>query len=118
MSFTWREHDEAHDELRQAAHRYSEISNKLGERFVSAVESALESVLDPAFRWGFYRDRISEPQVYARSVAGFPFQVVYVLRAEEVVVLAYAHERRQPEYWAHRLNGEPSTSVEGMGPSK
>ena len=103
MTFTWLEHSEAHEELWEAALGYAGISEELGERFLHAIELALESVLDPAFRWGFYRDRVSQPQIYARSVAGFPFQVVYVLRGNEVLVLAYAHERRRPAYWAHRL---------------
>lgn len=103
MNFTWREHDEARDDLHGAARWYAGIVDDLGERFLQAIEIAAESILDPTYRWGFYADRKSEPQIYARNVSGFPFQIIYVLNGDEVLVLAYAHERRQPKYWVHRL---------------
>lgn len=115
MSLSWREHHEAHRELRVATIRYENIGDALGDRFLEAIEAAIESVLDPAFRWGYYRDRVSDPQVYSRRVSGFPFNIIYVLLDEEVVVIAYAHERRQPEYWKGRLEdsfGRSGTSAQ------
>lgn len=40
-----------------------------------------------------------EPIVRREGVSGFPYGVVYVVRAEEIVILAYAHDRRRPGYW-------------------
>ena len=34
----------------------------------------------------------------------FPYQPVYAVLDEEVYVLAYAHQARQPGYWSRRLN--------------
>jgi hypothetical protein len=42
--------------------------------------------------------------VRRKGVSGFPYGVVYVVRAEEIVILAYAHDRRRPGYWEHRLS--------------
>ncbi|QIM16315.1 hypothetical protein G7067_07580 [Leucobacter insecticola] len=103
MTLSWSEHQKAHEELREAAYRYEDAGDSLGVRCLIAVQPAVESVLDPAYHWGYYRDRISAPQVYARSVAGFPFQIIYTLFEDGVFVLAYAHERRQPECWKGRL---------------
>jgi plasmid stabilization system protein ParE len=34
----------------------------------------------------------------------FPFHLFVAVRDEEIVVLAIAHERRAPRYWAERLD--------------
>lgn len=46
---------------------------------MDAVDATIESILDPSIRWGFYRDRHRTPQVHSRSVAGFPFDIIYIL---------------------------------------
>jgi hypothetical protein len=43
------------------------------------------------------------PQIYSRSVAGFPFDVIYLHVDGTIYVVAYAHEGRRPEYWTRRL---------------
>jgi toxin ParE1/3/4 len=105
LTYSWREHADAVDEYRAAAHWYESRRPGLGEMFMDAVDAAIESILDPSITWGFYRDRKRTPQVYSRSVAGFPFDIVYVVLEGEVVIVAYAHERRRPRYWSRRLEG-------------
>ncbi len=105
MTFNWREHEEAHEELRAAVHWYEDKREGWGDKLADSVENAMESILDPSLRWGFYRDRKGEPQIYTRSVAGFPLAIVYLVIDEEVYVVAYAHERRRPGYWKHRVDG-------------
>jgi hypothetical protein len=103
VTFTWREHDEAHYELRAAVLWYEERREGWGGKFADSVERAIESLLDPSTSWGFYRAQQRVPQVYSRRVAGFPFNVIY-LRVDDVVyIVAYAHERRRPGYWEDRL---------------
>lgn len=34
---------------------------------------------------------------------GYPYDLVYSVLEDEIVVLAVAHHSRQPEYWADRL---------------
>ena len=104
MTFTWREHADALDEYRAAAQWYEAKRPGWGDVFMDAVDLAIESILDPSITWGFYRDRQRTPQVYSRSVAGFPFDIVYLRIADEIYVVASAHERRRPGYWAQRLS--------------
>ncbi|WP_407936397.1 hypothetical protein [Limnochorda pilosa] len=35
-------------------------------------------------------------------VRGFPYQVVYHLRPDEIVIVAVAHLKRRPGYWRNR----------------
>ena len=33
----------------------------------------------------------------------FPFSLIYALGAEEIVIVAVAHQKRRPDYWKGRL---------------
>ena len=70
----------------------------LGDRFDAEVRSAIALVRE-------------HPQI-GRAVAKhlrklrlrkFPFNVIYALDAEEVVIVAIAPHRRKPNYWRDRL---------------
>lgn len=47
-----------------------------------------------------------EPAVFKRSVGGFPFLVLFYLRAGKPVIVAYAFEGREPGYWKHRVEDD------------
>jgi plasmid stabilization system protein ParE len=70
----------------------------LGDRFVSAVESAVQRAA-----------RIPEtgsPHLYGTRrmlVERFHYDVIYIVRDDEVLVVAVAHQRRKPGYWRRRL---------------
>lgn len=104
MSRLKREHDAAREELREAAVFYERSREGWGDVFLDAVDAAIASILDPSVGWGFYDDRVTVPQLYSRSVNGFPYDLIYVATDEEVFILAYAPERRRPGYWRDRLN--------------
>lgn len=104
MTLTWREHEEALGEYRAAANWYEDQRDGLGEAFMNALDAAVESVLDPAVKWSFYGGRRTTPQIYTRSVAGFPFKIIYLELEQEILIVAYAHEKRRPGYWLHRLS--------------
>jgi hypothetical protein len=104
VTLAWREHPEALDEYRAAANWYEDKRDGLGDAFMRDVDTAVESVLDPAIKWGLYGGRKTTPQIYTRSVAGFPFKVIYLELDDEILIVSYAHEKRRPGYWMHRLN--------------
>ena len=45
-----------------------------------------------------------EPVVRSKRVRVFPYRVLYYLTDTSVVIVAYAHTRRKPRYWQHRLD--------------
>lgn len=106
MNFAWREHAEALDEYRAAATWYETNRPGWGDVFMDAADAAIESILDPAIRWAYYRGGRRTPPVHTRSIAGFPFNIIYLQIDSEVFIVAYAHERRRPGYWAHRMTRE------------
>ena len=42
--------------------------------------------------------------IRSQSVRGYPYRIVYVVESDAILILAYAHERRKPGYWLHRLS--------------
>ncbi len=42
--------------------------------------------------------------IRSRSVARFPYDIIYFVTDEEIVIVAYASEKREPNYWANRLD--------------
>lgn len=50
--------------------------------------------------------------VRSARVGVFPYRIVYYVTDTSIVILAYAHQRRQPDYWQHRLErrGQPWVS--------
>lgn len=104
MSLAWREHAEALDEYQAAAAWYEAQRPGWGDVFMDAADAAIKSILDPSIQWGYYRRQRRTTQVYTRGIAGFPFSIIYLIVDGQVYIVAYAHERRRPNYWQHRVN--------------
>jgi hypothetical protein len=104
VSLGKREHPAARGELRAAALRYEVQRAGLADTFLDAVDAAIDSVLDPNVHWGFYRGERSSPQIYSRSVGGFPFDIIFLRATDEVYIIACARERRRPGYWKGRVD--------------
>ena len=103
MTPGWRAHQEAHEELAAAVDWYEAQHAGSGDKLTDAVEYGITSILDPSTSWGFYRKRRRTPQIYSRSIVRFPMDIIYLRMNGEVYVVAFAHERRRPGYWEHRL---------------
>lgn len=41
--------------------------------------------------------------VRAARIRGFPYSLVYCIRSDEIVIVAFAHHSRRPGYWKDRL---------------
>jgi len=104
MTYRWREHEEAHAELREAILFLEDEREGWGDRFADAVEAAIASILDAPESRGLHRGRRREPRVHTRSVVGFRYDIEYIARGGDVIVVAYAHERRRPGYRTARLD--------------
>ena len=93
-------HPEALAEFEYASKHYAEIQVGLGIRFVSTVESALQSILDAPETWP-----ILEQDVRRRLVRVFPYVVLYSIESDHILVLAVMHCHQQPSYWRARAPG-------------
>ena len=87
----------AEAEMQDAAARYEDLRPGLGLSFVDAVNRKTDEILEAPKRW--------------RLVAGtrrvlmgrFPYGIVYrEISDDEVEIVAVAHLKRRPGYWARR----------------
>lgn len=90
-------HPLADAELSDAVAFYESAAPGLGEDFLQEVERLL-AVLDVYPEVG--GERVAG--VRTLSMRRFPYSLVYEVRSDQSIVLAVAHNRRQPSYWAGR----------------
>ena len=88
---------EARREFLDGVAYYEQVQHGLGERFRVAVEAAV--ALAAAMPYAGSPHRHGTRWVFPRK---FPFSVVYVVEADEIVVFAVAHFKRRPGYWKGR----------------
>lgn len=105
MTLIKREHPGARAELREAAFWYDDQQLYLGGDFYDAIDVTIQRVLDHPQAAPVFPGWDELPVVRSASVSVFPYHVIYYLTDTSVVILAYAHNRRKPGYWQHRLDG-------------
>ncbi|MGP5050836.1 type II toxin-antitoxin system RelE/ParE family toxin [Brachybacterium sp. JB7] len=105
MTLTRRIHPEAASELFEAAEWYEAARTDLGDDFLSEVGATEWQVLDWPEAARVFPGWNELPVVRSASVRVFPYRVLYYLTDTEVVIVAYAHNRRKPKYWEHWLDG-------------
>ena len=76
---------------------YAERSQRAAERFNAEFDRALEAISADPRRFPRCDER---HRFYLMD--RYPYQVIYREEADEVVVVAVAHARRRPRYWAGR----------------
>lgn len=104
MTLDYFEHPDATAELLDTVRYYETQRPGLGEEFHVASLSAIDDILDARFSWpkvSYWEEEM--PEVRRRKISGFPYQAVYILRGDTIVILAYAHEKRRPGYWSARV---------------
>jgi len=78
---------------------YESCRAGLGAELEDEIDAVLETILQfphAAAQWKDRRDR------RVAVLDRFPFTLVYQLKAEEIVILAFAHTSRSPGYWLRR----------------
>jgi toxin ParE1/3/4 len=91
-------HPAARQEMLAAQERYAEQSQQAADGFLEELLAAFDRI----------RDR---PQLYPASSYGlqrlvlsrYPFCIVYREILQEIQIIAVAHGKRRPGYWASRL---------------
>lgn len=97
-------HPEASGELRADVAWYEERGSGLGDRFEDEVDSVIDGLLEWPESGSVWPGWDSIPVVRSRPVPDFPYRLVYLLHADELVVVAIAHAKRKPGYWRDRVS--------------
>jgi hypothetical protein len=92
----------ARRDSKEDARWYEQRELGLGHRFLDEVRRALQRIVaapeshpkEVSARW--------QRTIRRCPVGVFPYQVIFEIRPDELVVLAVAHGSRRPGYWSRR----------------
>ena len=90
-------HPEAVVEARKARQWYADKGMVVAEAFMVELDEAVAKILNNPERWPAHTHGTRR-----YLLRRFPFSIVYRFRNEVVLVVAFAHARRKPGYWAKR----------------
>ena len=102
MATSYGFHPEGLFEYAEATNYYlQEASAQVADRFATAVESAVATLVEAPARWRI----VEEPEIRRYVVSRFPFVIYYRWEPqhERVTIYAVMHCSREPGYWRHRL---------------
>jgi toxin ParE1/3/4 len=91
----------ARDELAEAKLFYNRQQHGLGESLKRAAETAARLIKERPLSW-----QIEIDPVRRFILDRFPYKMLYIIRAEQIVVIAVAHQHRRPDYWIDRVQSQ------------
>lgn len=91
-------HPLASSEIEEAARFYEQQTRGLGDRFADELTTAFEQIL-------LFPQAASlvGRSVRKKALLRFPYSVIYLVRDDQIVIIAVAHQKRTPAYWRDRL---------------
>jgi toxin ParE2 len=90
--------DIAKVEFDEAMFFYELEQDGLGERFKAEVRRAIDRMLQFPDSWPVERGEVRKCFVHT-----FPYKILYAIDHERLVILAVAHQHREPDYWIARF---------------
>lgn len=105
MTFTSEDHPEAREEFLDAVDYYDRQRAGLGSELIERFDLAVKEIEEAPEAWPMVPDWDSQPVVRSHRVQTFRYRVVYYVRDDKVIIVAYAHTSREPGYWRHRVQG-------------
>lgn len=95
---------QAADEAEAAAIWYEKERQGLGTEFAEAIESAIDVIEDGFLPFSPMPGNSGNKGAKRLILRRFPCDVVVVERADEMIVVAFAHHSRKPGYWRDRTS--------------
>ena len=93
-------HEDADRELNDAADYYDSESPGLGTLFLDQVDVGYQRILENP-----HAAAEIDSDIRRLVLAKFPFNLIYEIDGDVILILAVAHQRRRPHYWRERRVG-------------
>ena len=91
-------HPHARAELRAARKWYYERSPLSAFAFAQIIQNAISRIKDAPNTFP-----VSDHGTRKFTLQRFPFNIFYLTRETEIVIVALAHQKRRPGYWSSRV---------------
>ena len=75
----------------------------LGVKYKSEIEEGLLRIKRFPEAW-----HIEHAEIHRYLTHRFPYKILYVIENDVIVVLAFAHQHRAPDYWIDRIEKDAS----------
>jgi plasmid stabilization system protein ParE len=95
---------EARSEFEDAAAWYEQQRPGLGYAFIDAVDATITLLVDWPLSGAPIDGLGADLEVRRAPVSRFPYHLAYLVADDHLRVLAVAHDRRRPRYWAARAS--------------
>jgi len=89
---------EAELDIEEAAGRYEDERQGLGDRFMSELTGLLARIAESPLQFPSAGEGARRGLLHK-----FPYSVYFLLENQTVTVLAVVHQRRHPDLWKRRL---------------
>lgn len=89
---------QALQELKTATDYYANISPRLEQRLLDCVESAVDQIYCHPLAWQQVKFNIRR-----KLVDQFPYELIYTLEQDLILILAVMHQHQKPNYWSERV---------------
>ena len=91
-------HPEALEEYREAALWYGSREPPVSHQFVTAVEQAIDRIIESPKRW-----RVIDEDIRRCLTRIFPYAILYTIEEDFILIVAVMHCSRKPGYWKSRF---------------
>jgi toxin ParE1/3/4 len=89
---------EAEEEFREAARYYETEAPGVGITFITAVRRAVGLVAENPYAAVSVGGGIRK-----KVLTHFPYNILYAVEPESILIVAVAHHKRRPRYWRTRI---------------
>jgi plasmid stabilization system protein ParE len=89
----------AREEMAEAKRYYERQQRGLGMTFQHEAAVSAKRILEQPLAW-----QVEIAPVRRFVFNRFPYKMLYVIRGERIIVLAVAHQHRNPDYWIERIH--------------
>ncbi len=95
-------HEDAEQELLEAAQWYEHRRCGLGSEFLASADEILQRLRSGIGAAPQYELTPEFPEIRRIVLTRFPYVIVFESTDEGPLVLAISHARQEPKYWLHR----------------
>ena len=88
----------AHVEFIEAKVFYEVEQPGLSKRFEKEIKDGIKRMKSFPNAWP-----IERPEIRRYILHKFPYKILYSVQEKEIIILAFAHLHRRPDYWEDRL---------------
>lgn len=88
----------AQQEFNDAKEFYEIKQAGLGVRFEKEIRNAILRIRQFPSAWPIERCEVRRYLIHK-----FPYKILYSIQQDNIVILAFAHQHRKPDYWIDRI---------------